>query len=271
MEEPDAVLDVHGLGMVYNVDTPDMKRVFQDITFQITSSSFVSIVGPSGAGKTTLLNCLCGLTKPTEGAVWHHGVPLAKTERSMSVVFQDYSRSLFPWLTVAKNVSVPLRVAGVPREERPPLIRSILASVGLAGTESRYPWQLSGGMQQRVAIARALISQPEILFMDEPFASVDAQTRFELEDLALSICRERGVTVLLVTHDVDEAAYLSDQVIVLSGSPATVRDIVDVPLPRTREQVETRALPEFVTLRRHLLELIRSAKASMVSGPGGSI
>jgi len=218
---------------------------------------FVCVVGPSGAGKTTVLRCLSGLTPPSRGEVLLDGVPIARVADHVGVVFQDYSRSLFPWMSVAANIALPLRVRKVPREHQRKTVSAVLTQVGLdPDVGGRYPWQLSGGMQQRVAIARALAFEPELLFMDEPFASVDAQTRAELEDVVQEIHDRLSVTVFFVTHDIDEAVYLADRVIVLSRSPAVVRDIVNVPLPRPRNQLETKGGPEFNELRRRVFQLV---------------
>jgi len=172
------------------------------------------------------------------------------------VVFQDYGRSLYPWLTVARNVDLPLRVRRVPRAERAQRVAEVLGSVGLADAGRSYPWQLSGGMQQRVAIARSLAYRPDLLLMDEPFASVDAQTRFELEDLILRIRQEFGVTVVFVTHDIDEAVYLADRVVAISKSPGVVTEIVDITLGRPRDQITTKADQAFAHYREHLLGLV---------------
>ena len=185
------------------------RTALADITFDVARGEFVCVVGPSGAGKTTLLRCLAGLMPPTSGEALFEGTPLRCVPEGIGVVFQDYSRSLFPWLTVARNVDLPLRVRGMGRAGRAARVAEVLASVGLADAGRQYPWQLSGGMQQRVAIARALAYRPDLLLMDEPFASVDAQTRFELEDLILRVRAAFGVTVVFVTHDIDESVYLS--------------------------------------------------------------
>jgi NitT/TauT family transport system ATP-binding protein len=177
----------------------------------------------------------------------------------MALVFQEYSRSLMPWLSVRKNVGLPLRHKS--KAERAKLVDEAVEAVGLAGNLDRYPWQLSGGMQQRVAIARALAYQPQILLMDEPFASVDAQTRADLEDLILAVRERYDVTIVFVTHDIDESVYLSDRIVVLSPSPTTVKEILDVHLPRPRDQVETKELPEFAHLRAHVYRLIKREEA----------
>lgn len=214
--------------------------VLEDIDFRVYSGEFFSIVGPSGAGKTTLLRCLTGLMQPSSGSVILDGEALTQPSRKISVVFQEYTRSLLPWKTIGKNVALPLKARGVGKQEITTRVNSALESVGLAGTSTQYPWQLSGGMQQRVAIARALVTEPEVLVMDEPFASVDAQTRLELEDLVRRLQRESQVTVILVTHDIDEAVYLSDRILVLSRNPAKVVKLIEVPLGDERDQITTR-------------------------------
>jgi NitT/TauT family transport system ATP-binding protein len=227
-----------------------------DITFDVARGEFACVVGPSGAGKTTLLRCLAGLMPPTSGEAFFEGAPLRSVPEGIGVVFQDYGRSLFPWLTVTRNIELPLRVRGVGRAERASRVAEVLASVGLPEHGRHYPWQLSGGMQQRVAIARALAYRPDLLLMDEPFASVDAQARFELEDLILRVRQEFGVTVVFVTHDIDEAVYLGDRIVVVSKSPGVVTEIVDVALPRPRDQIATRRDPAFTRYREHLLSLV---------------
>jgi NitT/TauT family transport system ATP-binding protein len=252
------LLEVKGLGKSYGQGDKAVT-VLDSLDLSITPGEFVCIVGPSGCGKTTLLNCLSGLMPPTRGSLVFEGKPIQGPPEKMAVVFQDYTRSLLPWMTITQNVELPLRKR-LGKAERLARVREALASVGLAGHESKYPWQLSGGMQQRVAIARALAFKPDVLLMDEPFAAVDAQTRIELEDLMLEVQREYGVTVVFVTHDIDEAIYLASRVVVLSGSPTTVRDLVEVGLPSPRDQVETKAVPEFSELRGHVFNLIKEAK-----------
>jgi NitT/TauT family transport system ATP-binding protein len=232
-----------------------------DITFDVARGEFACVVGPSGAGKTTLLRCLAGLTAPTSGDALFEGAPLRSVPAGIGVVFQDYGRSLYPWLTVAHNVDLPLRVRGVRRSARAERVAEVLASVGLTDAGRQYPWQLSGGMQQRVAIARALAYRPDLLLMDEPFASVDAQTRFELEDLILRLRDEFGMTVVFVTHDIDEAIYLGDRIVVVSKSPGVVTEIVDITLPRPRDQIATKADEAFARYREHILGLVMTRPA----------
>jgi NitT/TauT family transport system ATP-binding protein len=230
-------------------------RAIGDVDFTVTEREFVSVVGPSGCGKTTLLKCIAGLLTPTSGEV------VLQQDRVMALVFQEYSRSLMPWLSVRKNVSLPLRRKD--KAERSRLVEEAVEAVGLTGHLDRYPWQLSGGMQQRVAIARALAYQPQILLMDEPFASVDAQTRADLEDLILQVRERYDVTIVFVTHDIDESVYLSDRIVVLGPSPTTVKEILQVELPRPRDQVETKELPDFAHLRAHVYRLIKREEASV--------
>lgn len=249
------VLQARSIKKVYGKGS-EAKTAVQDVSFEVAKGEFVCIVGPSGGGKTTLLRILSGLMPETEGEALFEGTPVRSVPDRVSIVFQDYSRSLFPWLRVNKNVELPLRVKKVPRAERARRAQEVIEAVGLAGSERRYPWQLSGGMQQRVAIARALSHRPDLLLMDEPFASVDAQTRFELEDMILRVRDEFDVTVVLITHDIDEAVYLADRIVVLSTSPSTVRELVTVPLTNPREQAATRNDPEFASLRTRLLGLV---------------
>ena len=253
------LLEVAGLKKVYG-GTSRAVEALRDVSFTVGDGEFVCIVGPSGAGKTTLLKCLSGLLSPTEGRVTLQGTPVSEPPAAMALVFQEYGRSLFPWLTVAANVELPLKQKGLARERRRVLVDEALENVGLANARDAYPWQLSGGMQQRVAIARAVAYEPKILVMDEPFAAVDAQTRAELEDLVRLLWHRLGVTVLFVTHDIEESVYLGERVIVLSSSPTVILDDVAIDLPDERTQIETRSLPRFDELRRHLHAQIQRAK-----------
>ena len=227
------------------------------VTLEVAGGELVSIVGPSGCGKSTLLRCVAGLVRPSGGAITLRGVPVDRVPDGLAVVFQDYSRSLLPWLSVRDNVALPLRRTGRPRLQRREAALAALATVGLPDTAGKYPWQLSGGMQQRVAIARALACDPVLLLMDEPFGSVDAQTREDLEDLLLAVRRERDMTILLVTHDIDESVYVGDRVVVLTPGPGRVLADLRVDLPAPRDQITTRELPAFVHLRAEVGRLVR--------------
>ena len=231
----------------------------QEISFSAQQGELVCIVGPSGCGKTTLLKCIAGLLAPSAGVVELDGVRVTAPPKKMAVVFQEYGRSLMPWMTVRRNVELPL-LRTTPKAERRRLVAEALEAVGLAAAGDKFPWQLSGGMQQRVAIARAIAYGPEVLIMDEPFAAVDAQTRADLEDLVRDIWARFGVTVLFVTHDIDESVYLGQRVIVLSMSPTVVQEDLTIDLPAERDQLTTRALPRFTELRTHVYEQIQRAK-----------
>ncbi|HEX6055101.1 MAG TPA: ABC transporter ATP-binding protein [Intrasporangium sp.] len=253
------ILDVRGVRKVYE-DASRTVEAVRDLTFSVESGELACIVGPSGAGKTTLLKIIAGLLDPTGGEVVLEGERVTGTPAGMAVVFQEYGRSLFPWMTVWQNVELPLKEKKVAASERRRLVQAALEAVELSDVPAAHPWQLSGGMQQRVAIARAVAYEPHILLMDEPFAAVDAQTRADLEDLVRSLWRRLGVTVLFVTHDIDESVYLGQRVIVLSSSPTVVMADVAIDLPDDRDQLTTRSAPRFTELRSQVYELIQQAK-----------
>jgi len=250
------VLEINSLTRTYGPHT-----AIQDISLTVAGGELVTIAGPSGCGKSTLMRCIAGLLAPTAGQVALNGTAVTTVPDRLGVVFQDYSRSLYPWLSVAGNVALPLRCRERRRAARRKAALAALEQVGLAGSGDRYPWQLSGGMQQRAAIARALACDPVLLLMDEPFGSVDAQTREDLEDLVLRVRAERNITILLVTHDIDESVYTGDRVIVLTGAPGRVRAEVPVDLPAPRDQITTRELREFAHLRAEVSRLVRTRQA----------
>jgi NitT/TauT family transport system ATP-binding protein len=248
-------LEIRGLGHRYGADD-----VLSGIDLTVLPGEFISLVGPSGVGKSTLLRCLSGLQRPTAGEVRYRGALLSEPVPGVAVVFQDYSRSLLPWSSVIDNVALPLRSAGMSKAQSHAEARGALAEVGLGAVDPKaYPWQLSGGMQQRVAIARALVYRPSLVLMDEPFASVDAQTRADLEDLVRQLHAELGLSVVLVTHDMDEAVYMSDRVVVLNGKPATIATVLDVDLGVSRDQVATKSTPRFAELRGEIYRIIHPA------------
>jgi NitT/TauT family transport system ATP-binding protein len=249
------LLEIDGLTKSYPSRQGPVKAI-DEVSFGVRENEFVSVVGPSGCGKTTLMMGIAGLRPMTGGTVRLDGQPITGPPADMAVVFQDYSRSLFPWLTVAKNVALPLKGRGLSKPQIAEAVERALHAVGMEGTGGRHPYQLSGGMQQRVAIARCLALSPRILLMDEPFASVDAQTRANLEDLVLDVWREYGTMILFVTHDIDEAVYLSDRVVVLTKGPSRVREVIDVDLPRPRHQIDTKELPGFAHLRAQVFSLV---------------
>lgn len=235
-------------------------EAIRNLTFEVKAGELVCIVGPSGAGKTTLLRSIAGLLPPTSGTVKLEGEVVNGPPKGMAVVFQEYARSLFPWLTVRGNIELPLKEKGMPKAERDKLVDEAIDAVGLSDSPNKFPWQLSGGMQQRVAIARAVAYEPHLLLMDEPFAAVDAQTRADLEDLVRNLWHKYGVTLLFVTHDIEESIYLAQRVLVLSGRPTVIMEDVHVNLPDERDQITTRSDPEFVRLRTHVHELVQAAK-----------
>ncbi|GAA3750868.1 ABC transporter ATP-binding protein [Plantactinospora mayteni] len=262
------LLDVRALRKVYTGRGRSVEAV-RDLTFAVGAGELVCVVGPSGAGKTTLLKCIAGLLPPTSGDLVLEGAPVQGPPPGMAVVFQEYGRSLFPWMTVQQNVELPLKQKkSLTRPRRQELVRDALAAVGLGDVPGAYPWQLSGGMQQRVALARAVAYEPHILLMDEPFAAVDAQTRADLEDLVRSLWQRLGVTILFVTHDIDEAVYLGQRVLVLSGSPTVVLDDVAIDLPAERDQLGTRSSARFGELRAQVFGQIQRAKRGWSASAG---
>jgi NitT/TauT family transport system ATP-binding protein len=223
--------------------------VLQDVGFTVAEGEFVSIVGQSGTGKTTLLRVLGGLQQPAPGSrVLHHGTPVTGPPSGVIAVFQDYRGSLLPWRTVERNVMLGLE-ATLDAAERRERCQSALELVGLADRAKDYPWRLSGGMQQRVQIARALAMRPRVLLMDEPFGALDAMTKAQLQDELQTVHKLTGATIVFVTHDIEEAVYLSDRVLVLADRPARIATEVTINLPRPRDQITTRELPEYLEFR----------------------
>lgn len=229
------------------------RRIINRLSFLIRRGEIVSVVGPSGCGKTTLLRLVTGLIPVSRGAVRRDGIVVDGPAPDVAIVFQDYANALLPWRTVAGNVSLALEAASVPAPLRADRIAALLQKVGLAAHADKFPRQLSGGMQQRVQIARCLAQEPAVLLMDEPFGALDAMTRQSLQDEMLTLVRETGTTVLFITHDLEEAIYLSDTVIALRANPGEASSLATtfhVNLPRPRNQLSTREEPEFLRLRR---------------------
>jgi NitT/TauT family transport system ATP-binding protein len=240
------LLQVRGVAKTFDAQEGQVVAL-RSIDLSVAKGEFVSIVGPSGCGKSTLLQIIAGLVPASSGEVLLEGRPVVAPPEGVVYLFQQYSRSLMPWLTVEKNVAFGLRHAA------PDRCVHFLEMVGLADFRARYPWELSGGMQQRVAIARALAAEPRVLLLDEPFSSVDALTRLDLNGLIMDLWSKTGITVLLVTHDVEEAVYLSDRIALLTRRPAEVAQVFPNALPRPRRPVESREDPRFLALRHELL------------------
>jgi NitT/TauT family transport system ATP-binding protein len=240
------------------------RAAFEDVTFSVSQGEFVALIGPSGCGKSTLLHIMAGLSSPTAGTVTLDGESIEQPRPEMMFVFQQYTKSIFPWKTVLENVllGIKYRSAGS-RADLEKVCLEHLELVGLRHYPHYYPYQLSGGMQQRVAIARALARRPKILLMDEPFSALDAMMRVELQDLLLELWSEFQLTILFVTHDLDEALYLAQRVIMLSASPGTIAETVAVPLAYPRRQIETRSEQTYLQLREHLY---RNMVAQVMAG-----
>jgi NitT/TauT family transport system ATP-binding protein len=243
-------LVVDGLGKQF---ASHGRTAFKDITFSVSQGEFVALIGPSGCGKSTLLHIMAGLSEPTVGAVRLTGEKIDKPRPEMMFVFQQYTKSIFPWKTVLENVLLGVKYrSDATREALEKVCLEQLELVGLRQYPHYYPYQLSGGMQQRVAIARALARRPKILLMDEPFSALDAMMRVELQDLLLKLWSDLQLTILFVTHDLDEALYLAQRVIMLSASPGTIAEKVEVPLAYPRRQIETRSEQVYLQLREQL-------------------
>ena len=260
--------------LVKQFDTPDGPiRALENISFAVGRGEFLSVIGPSGCGKSTVFNIIGGLLAEFQGRVAIQGEPIRGPHRSIGMVFQE--ESTFPWRTVLDNVCFPLEIAGMGKTERRAKARHFIALVGLTGFENRYPAELSGGMRQRVAIARTLASEPTILLMDEPFASLDEQTRLLLGDKVLQIQQELRQTTLLITHNITEAVQLSDRILVMTFRPGRVKRIVDIdlPHPRTSEIVSSAAFGRYVAeiwgdLREEATRGMQESEMSARSGKG---
>ncbi|RZL62982.1 MAG: ABC transporter ATP-binding protein [Variovorax sp.] len=236
-------------------------RVLDDVSFDIREGEFVSIIGPSGCGKTTLMNMLGGFVKPTGGAVLLDGKPVAGPGPDRGVIFQEYG--VFPWLTVRQNIAFGLKLSAskVPAGEREAIVQRYMGLMGLADFADHFPKHLSGGMRQRLAIARAYAVRPQFLLMDEPFGALDAQTRSAMQDLLLEVLRAEGKTVMLITHSVEEAIYLSSRIVVVTARPARIRTIIDVPFGYPRAE-NVHDDPRFVALRSQIRELVMQEYAA---------
>jgi NitT/TauT family transport system ATP-binding protein len=246
------ILEVDGLGKIF--DSPQGPvTALKNINFKTHRREFVCVIGPSGCGKSTLIRILAGLEEQSSGEVLLDGKSVRGPGPDRGMVFQGYT--LFPWLTVKKNVMFGLERSGKDRNSAEEEARSWIDLVGLSKFENSYPHQLSGGMKQRVAIARALANQPRILLMDEPFGALDAQTRARMQSYLLDIWKNIDVTILFITHDLDEAVYLADRILVLKAHPGEVEELIEVPVPHPRS-VDQLLSPEFLATKARLEELI---------------
>lgn len=250
MTSPGSKVEVRAVAKSFDNTEP----VVRGLNLSIVPGEVVALVGKSGTGKTTILRMIAGLESPTAGQILIDGNVVVQPSAGLGYLVQDYSHALFPWLRVEGNLRLALLSTSIPTPEWPHRISDVLNKVGLGGTERHFPWQLSGGMQQRVALARALVREPKLLLLDEPFASVDAMIRLELEDLTSHLVRGLGITALLVTHDIDEAVYMADRVITLGGNPSTICSDTAIPFGENRSHAETRASPAFVSLRIQVYE-----------------
>jgi NitT/TauT family transport system ATP-binding protein len=250
---PPAKLSIQNLSKTYSADGHVVTAI-DAIDLTIHNKEFATILGPSGCGKSTLLRIVAGLLKPTSGVVRLDGHPIGGPGRDRGMVFQSYT--LFPWLTVQENIQFGLGLSGLPRPEQEQIAQEFVEKVGLKGFERAYPKALSGGMKQRVAIARALANNPDILLLDEPFGALDAQTRSLMQELLTQIWEDLHKTILFVTHDVEEAIFLSDRVFVMTARPGRIKAEIEIPLERPRSY-ELKATETFLALKKRALTLIR--------------
>ena len=248
-ESPATVLSLEKVCVAFG-----RRPVLSDISFDVAGGEFVCVVGPSGCGKTTLIRLLAGLLAPSGGEIVFNGARLAGTSRDRAIIFQDYSKALLPWRTVAGNIALALEAGGVADPERGGRVEALLAKMRLAHAAAQYPGQLSGGMQQRVQIARCLAQQPKLLLMDEPFGALDAITRDQMGLDFHRLSREEGKTVLFITHSISEAVFLSNRVVVMSARPGKIEEIVPIGLGSERH-FEIRDEPEFARYTGHIRRL----------------
>ncbi len=253
IREREVVMSIENLGKVFTTAKGEDTVALKNISFQLHRREFVCVIGPSGCGKSTLIRILAGLDFPSSGRILVNGAAVAGPCPDRGMVFQGYT--LFPWLTVKRNVMFGLTVGGMPSHQAEREALQWIDLVGLDRFAEHYPHQLSGGMKQRVAIARALANQPKVLLMDEPFGAVDAQTRAKLQAYLLQIWKNINITIFFITHDLDEAIYLADCILVLKAHPGEVSEVIEVPVPRPRNPDQFIS-PEFLATRRRLEELI---------------
>lgn len=261
-----AALEVRALGKTFSGKKgQEDTTIFHDVSFDVPQGDFLSIVGASGSGKSTLLQIIAGLASPTEGEVVYRGRAIDGPVSDIIYVFQDYSKSIFPWLTIRDNVAFGLLARDTPKVDAYESAERFVEMVGLAGYQRYYPKELSGGMQQRVALARALACGPAVVLMDEPFSAVDAFTRTMLQDLILQLWESLGLTVIFVTHDVDEAVFLSSRVAVLEGRPAEIGQLVDIELGYPRHQLATKESKTYINHRNSIFSRIMRSSTGKVA------
>jgi NitT/TauT family transport system ATP-binding protein len=246
-------IDVRDMGVVFGADDNEVIAL-EDVSLNVQPGEFVSLIGPSGCGKSTILNIVAGFMAPTSGEARVDYKPITKPGSDRGVVFQQYS--LFPWLSVRKNVEFGLKMAGVDVSKRDTTARSLLDLAGLLAFADHYPDQLSGGMKQRIGIIRALATSPQVLLMDEPFGALDTQTRVVMQEILTNIWQQFRISVLFITHDIEESIFLSDRIYVMTARPGRIKAEIKVPLPRPRK-AEMTAAPEFLGLVQKLKGLIR--------------
>ena len=246
-------IDIERVGVVFGANGSTVEAV-HEVSMTVRCGEFVSLIGPSGCGKSTLLNIVAGFVRPTTGSSLLDGAPIRRPGSDRGVVFQQYS--LFPWLSVRKNVEFGLKMQGVPYNKREATARSLLGLAGLLSFEHHYPDQLSGGMKQRVGIVRALATSPQVLLMDEPFGALDSQTRAVMQEILTNMWQKFRISVLFVTHDIEESIFLSDRIYVMTARPGRIKAEIHVPLARPRVP-EMTSTPEFGALVRQLKLLIR--------------
>lgn len=246
MDEPKVKLSVRNLYKQFG----DLK-VLEDVSFDVKEGEFLCVVGPTGCGKTTFLNSVTKLYEPTSGEIFLNGEPVDLKKHNVSYIFQE--KSTMEWLTVAENVGFGLKIKGVPKKEREAAVDEVLEIVGLKDYKNYYPNELSASMLQRVVIARAFATKPDLLLMDEPYGQLDIELRFKLEDELVKLWQKNGTTVIFITHNIEEAVYLSENILVLTNKPTTIKKIVPNNLPRPRSVVDR----DFISLRNEVTDLIK--------------
>ncbi len=262
MTEAEVIFDIKKVTKKFQIKKQSIQAL-EEVNVQIMKNQFVALLGTSGCGKSTLLRMLCGLDSPTTGKILFKGNPIFGPDVTRGMIFQGCT--LFPWMTIIENVAYGLKEGGKPKTERLELALKYIDDIGLTGFEKVYPKELSGGMRQRVALARALANNPDVLLMDEPFGALDAQTRGNMQDLTLQLWEKYPKTVVMVTHDVEEAVLMADSVIVMNAHPGSVKEIIDIDIPRPRN-AKVKRTPGFIGIKRHATQLIleESIKNDMV-------